>query len=268
MRRSAILFFLFLSFAALAQKPDPPAALDSDAEQEIFRLVNLERARAGLTSLRFDSSLQKAARAHSRIMADGRQLSHEFGAEPRFDRRLALAGASFDVSGENVAFNQSADLAHRALMASPGHRKNILQPDFNSVGIGVIRVGPDIWVTQDFAREFERQTEVEARNQVIAAFERARRDAKLPPVAVTDEPRLQTLTCQMAKVGELDSKTPLGWTTIRSATSYTESDLSHLPSTAMSLVTNPTVLRISVAVCFGKSTKYESGMNWIAIAAY
>lgn len=268
MRFSAILLAIFLSLSAFAQKPDPAPTPDSDAEQEILRLLNLERARAGLSSLRLDPSLQKAARAHSRIMADAHQLSHEFGAEPRFDRRLALAGAAFDLSGENVAFNQTADGAHRGLMSSPPHRKNILNPEFNSVGIGVIRTGNNIWVTEDFTREFETQTAREARNQVIAAIEHARRQARLTPVTVVDEPRLQAHACRMAKEGVLDSKTPLGWSTIRSATSYTEPDLSRLPSTAMKLATNPAVQRISVAVCFAKSAKYESGMNWIAIVAY
>ena len=262
--RLLAIFLTCFALAAFAQKPAP----DADAEQEILRLVNLERARAGLKSLRLDPSLQKAARAHSRIMADAHQLSHEFGAEPRFDRRLALAGASFDTSGENVAFNQTADGAHRGLMASPPHRKNILNPEFNSVGIGVVRTGDDIWVTEDFARVFEQQSPLEARNQVIAAFVNARARTKLPPVGVADEPRLQALACRMAKQGELDAKTPLGWSTIRTATAYTETDLSHLSSTAMKLATDPSVRRIAVGVCFAKSAKYEAGMNWIAIAAY
>ena len=245
-----------------------PPGIDTDAEQEILRLVNLERARAGLGSLRLDPSLQKAARTHSRIMADAKQLSHEFGAELRFDRRLALAGAAFDTSGENVAFNQTADGAHRGLMASPPHRKNILNPEFNAVGIGVVRAGDDIWVTEDFAHEFEQQTPQEARNQVVAAFASARQQAKLPPVGVTDEPRLQALTCRMAKQGDLDSKTALGWSTFRTATTYTEADVSHLSSTAMKLATDPSVQRIAVGVCFAKSAKYEAGMNFIAIAAY
>jgi hypothetical protein len=36
----------------------------------------------------------------------------------------------------------------------------------------------------------------------------------------------------------------------------------------MKLASDPTVRRISVGVCFAKSAKYESGMNWVAIAAY
>ncbi len=258
------IIFISLSILLFAQT----SGVDPDAENEILRLVNLDRARAGLNSLRLDPSLQKAARTHSRIMADAKQLSHEFGAELRFDRRLALAGASFDTSGENVAFNQTADGAHRGLMLSPPHRKNILNPEFNFAGIGVIRVGNDIWVTEDFAREFEQQSPQEARNQVIAAFEHARKQAKLPPVGIAEEPRLQTLACRMAKEGQLDTKTPLGWSTIRSATAYTEIDLSHLASTALKLAADPSLRRIAVGVCFAKSAKYEAGMNWVAIAAY
>ena len=265
-------FTLFLtlvsSVLAVAQKPSAAPTIDSDAEQEILRLVNLERARAGLKSLRLDPSLQKAARAHSRIMADARQLSHEFGAEPRFDKRLALAGAAFDISGENVAFNQTAEGAHRGLMSSPPHRKNILTPEFNAIGIGVVRAGDDIWVTQDFAREFEKQSDMEARNAVIAAFQDARRRSKLPPIALVGEPRMQTLACHMAKQGVLDTKTALGWATFRSATSYTQSDLSQLPSTALKLAADPSITHIAVGACFAKNEKYEAGMNWVAIAAY
>lgn len=268
MRLTSILLLCFLSLCSFAQKKSASPVIDTEAEQEILRLVNLERARAGLSSLRSDPDLQKAARQHSRIMAAASQLSHEFGAEPPFSRRLSLAGASFDMSGENVAFNQTGDAAHRALMASPPHRKNILTPEFNSVGIGVIREGDNIWVTQDFTRAFEKQSEQEARNAVIAAFQQARRRLRLAPVGIVDEPHLHAHACRMAKSGELDSRTPLGWSTIRTATTYTETDLSQLPSTALKLAENPNVQRVSVGVCFDRSPKYESGMNWVVIAAY
>lgn len=263
-----IALLLLLAISGVAQKPKPSPAIDSDAEQEILRLVNLERAKAGLKSLRGDPALQKAARKHSRIMADAGQLSHEFGAEPAFHRRMALEGAAFSASGENVAYNQSAENAHKGLMNSPPHRANILNPEYNTVGIGVIRSGDDIWVTQDFAHEFQNQTEQEARNTVFAAFQEARRVSKLQPVSLAEEPRLQTLACRMAKAGELDTKTPLSWSTIHSSTAYTTADLSQLPGTALKMASNPNLQRISVGVCFGKSSKYEAGMNWVSIAAY
>lgn len=259
---------LLIGVCAVAQKPAASPTIDSDAEQEIFRLVNLERARAGLKSLRDDSALQQAARKHSRIMAEAGQLSHEFGAEPPFNKRMSLEGATFSASGENVAYNQTAEGAHKGLMNSPPHRANILNPQFNAVGIGVMRIGREIYVTQDFAHEFQKQSDQEARNTVFAAFQDARRKAKLPPVSLGDEPRLQTLTCRMAKEGELDTKTPLTWPTVHATTAYTTSDLSQLPSTALKLAGNPNLQRIAVAVCFGKSSKYEAGMDWVSIAAY
>jgi hypothetical protein len=265
---SAIILLVWFAVSAFAQNAGSTYALDPDAEQEILRLVNLERAHEGLTSLRFDANLQRAARAHSQLMADAHQLSHQFSGEPRFSQRLAATGASFAVSAENVALNQTAEGAHTGLMNSPGHRKNILNPEFNAIGIGVIRAGENIWVTQDFAREYEPQTPQEGRNQVIAAFQKARRAVKLQPVGLKDEPRLQNFACRMANNGELDTNTPLGLTGGRSATSYTESDLSRLASTAMKLATDPSVQRISVAVCFARSPKYESGMNWVTIVAY
>lgn len=266
MRLFAII--LLSALAAVAQKPASSPTVDSEAEQEILRLLNLERARAGLRSLRADPALQRAARKHSRIMADANQLAHEFGAEPPFNRRMALEGASFAASAENVAFNQTAEGAHRGLMNSPPHRANILNPEYNTVGVGVIRQGDDIWVTQDFARSFQQQTQQEARNAVLAAFQGARRKVRLPPVSLVDEPRLQTIACRMAKEGELDTKAPLTVPGVRATTAYTTSDLTQLPSTALKIAGNPNLHRISVAVCFDKSSKYEAGMNWVSIAAY
>jgi uncharacterized protein YkwD len=39
--------------------------------------------------------------------------------------------------GENIAGNRDVPAAHEALMNSPGHRKNILSPDFTHIGIGI-----------------------------------------------------------------------------------------------------------------------------------
>ena len=53
---------------------------------------------------------------------------------------------------ENVGCGQSADSLHQSFMDSPGHRDNIMDPDFTDVGIGV-RFADDgaMWVTQNFA---------------------------------------------------------------------------------------------------------------------
>ncbi len=68
-------------------------------------------------------------------------FSHENleGKSP-FDR-MEAAGIIFKVAGENLAYAATVDLAHNGLMRSPGHRANILEVDFGTVGIGVIDGG-------------------------------------------------------------------------------------------------------------------------------
>jgi uncharacterized protein YkwD len=57
-----------------------------------------------------------------------------------FDR-MADAGVTYVYAGENLALAPSTDLAMQGLMNSPGHRANILNPNFNKIGIGVIDGG-------------------------------------------------------------------------------------------------------------------------------
>jgi uncharacterized protein YkwD/uncharacterized membrane protein required for colicin V production len=112
---------------------------DPAAEQRMLDLVNGERASAGLKPLVVDDKLRAVARQHSLEMFQGDYFSHTSptGGSP-FDRMRA-AGIPFVVAGENLAYAPNVDSAHSGLMNSPGHRANILRPEFGRVGIGVIR---------------------------------------------------------------------------------------------------------------------------------
>ncbi|MBI4497895.1 MAG: CvpA family protein [Chloroflexi bacterium] len=107
-------------------------------EQRLLELVNTERTRAGLTPLVMDKGLQQVARAHSADMFQRRYFAHENpdGLSP-FDR-MRRAGISFRVAGENLAYAPNVEVAHAGLMDSPGHRANVLRPEFRRVGIGVM----------------------------------------------------------------------------------------------------------------------------------
>lgn len=115
--------------------------VDSEAEQSMFRAVNIERKNAGVQELSFDNSLRDVARSHSRDMFTRGFFSHftPDGLSP-FDR-MGKAGIEFQFAGENLALAPSTDLAMQGLMNSPGHRKNILSPNFNKIGVGVIDGG-------------------------------------------------------------------------------------------------------------------------------
>lgn len=122
--------------ADLALRPDP------QAESQMLALLNEERVAVGLAPLAIDPRLVPVARAHAEEMFRLRYFGHE---SPRtgspFDR-LQRAGIRYSRAGENLAYAQSVAVAHRGLMASQGHRENILRPEFTRIGIGVISAGP------------------------------------------------------------------------------------------------------------------------------
>jgi uncharacterized protein YkwD/uncharacterized membrane protein required for colicin V production len=126
--------------------------IDPDAEEEMLRLVNEERAQHGLPELVIDETIREVARMHSIDMFQRGYIGHvdPDGVTP-FDR-MREGGVSFFTAGENLAFAPTVSIAHQGLMDSPGHRENILSPHYSRVGIGVARGGRyGIMFTQKFA---------------------------------------------------------------------------------------------------------------------
>jgi uncharacterized protein YkwD len=61
------------------------------------------------------------------------------------------ANVRFRIAGENLALAQTLQMAHTGLMNSPGHRANILRPQFGRVGIGIMDGGKrGLMVSQEF----------------------------------------------------------------------------------------------------------------------
>ncbi len=132
----------------------PPAgelAPDPAAEQRMLELLNGERAQAGLQPLAEDQRLRSVARQHSQEMFELDYFSHTSPTSGSPFDRMRAAGIQFIVAGENLAYAPNVDIAHQGLMNSPGHRANILRPEFGHVGIGVIRsAAQGSMFTQDF----------------------------------------------------------------------------------------------------------------------
>jgi uncharacterized protein YkwD len=126
---------------------------DQTAEDGMLQRINAARVAAGLSRLRVDEALQTAARAHSLDMYQRHYFSHQTpdGKTP-FDR-LQAVNAHYLTAGENIAFAPDPNQAWNSLMQSPDHRANILNPDFQCVGIGAYRGlgGYEEMFTQDFA---------------------------------------------------------------------------------------------------------------------
>ena len=122
--------------AAPTQAPSGLSAM----EQEVFALVNSERAKNGLSALSWADDIAAVARAHSSDMINRGFFSHTNpDGESPFDR-LKNNGISYRTAAENIAYGQKtpADVMN-AWMNSSGHRANILNKNVTELGVGAVK---------------------------------------------------------------------------------------------------------------------------------
>nr|WP_156185705.1 CAP domain-containing protein [Bacillus sp. FJAT-27916] len=117
-------------------------------EQEVIRLVNVERTKQGLKELKYDWELARVARYKSEDMRDNNYFSHNspvYGSP--FDM-MKNFGINYKAAGENIAKGQSTpEQVVKAWMNSSGHRANILSTKFTHIGVGYAKNG-HIWTQQ------------------------------------------------------------------------------------------------------------------------
>ena len=117
-------------------------------EQEVIRLVNVERTKQGLKELKYDWELARVARYKSEDMRDNNYFSHNspvYGSP--FDM-MKNFGINYKAAGENIAKGQSTpEQVVKAWMNSSGHRANILSTKFTHIGVGYAKSG-HIWTQQ------------------------------------------------------------------------------------------------------------------------
>ncbi|HKB66119.1 MAG TPA: CvpA family protein [Pyrinomonadaceae bacterium] len=122
-----------------------------DLEAQMLVLVNRERAAAGLRPLTPDPELTEVARGHSADMFARGYFAHDTpeGLDPF--ARMREAHVRYVTAGENLALAPTLQVAHSGLMNSPGHRANILHPQFGRLGIGIMDGGiRGLMVSQEF----------------------------------------------------------------------------------------------------------------------
>ena len=115
--------------------------VDADSEKKMFSYVNRERSQSGIHELVWNDKLRAVAEAYAKYMWENHYFGHYDLRGKDVGDRLAASHISYQVAGENLELAPTVDIAHTGLMNSPGHRANILDKDFNKVGIGVIDNG-------------------------------------------------------------------------------------------------------------------------------
>ena len=140
------------NFINPGQKINVPIKEQASVEQEVIKLINVERANAGLPALKNDWELARVAESKSQDMHDKQYFDHTsptYGSP--FDM-MKTYGITYKSAGENIAQGQkSAAEVVKAWMNSEGHRANILSKNFTHIGVGYVKDG-NYW-TQMFIQK-------------------------------------------------------------------------------------------------------------------
>ncbi len=128
------------------QTPSENVSNQTAFENEVLRLVNVERTKQGLNPLQMDESIRQVARAKATDMYRNNYFDHTsptYGSP--FDM-LKQYGISYKSAGENIAKGQTTPQeVVNSWMNSPGHRANILNAKYTHIGIGYEANGNE-WV--------------------------------------------------------------------------------------------------------------------------
>jgi uncharacterized protein YkwD len=253
-----------------------PAAANADlpfndgewqTEQQLLQLANQSRRQAGAPPLRLDPGLSQAARIHAQAMLKAEQLSHQFAGEPSLPQRLAdMTGLELDQEGENVALDYDAEHGHQHLMLSPPHRANLLNPDYNVVGLGVVRSGDRLYIVQDFGHALPHYSADEVKDRVAIALNHLRQRHRRSDLERSDLLNADDAACSMAHADKLgtspvrklaESSTVLTYTSLRPDT---------LPAAAIRAIGSRNLHTFSIGACYGKTETYPTGVYWIVVS--
>jgi len=183
--RRLLLFFAFSCAAggavAAAQRPREPQVRVADLERRVHDRINKERREHKLAPLAEDDQLSRIARAHSQDMARRQFFDHvnPEGLDPTargkragYECRKVRDNVIREGLGENLYqgslysririedgrrsydWNSPEEIAKESVegwMKSPGHRRNILQPEYSLTGLGIAIASDDrVYITQMF----------------------------------------------------------------------------------------------------------------------
>jgi uncharacterized protein YkwD len=254
--------------AAAATSPDIPFSdYDPQAEQVLLALANQVRAQAGAPRLTLDAGLTRAARAHAEAMFAARQLSHQFAGEPSLPQRLTAATVTqIDQEGENVALDFDAASGHQHLMLSPPHRANLLNPDYNVIGLGVVRGGDRLYIVQDFGHALPNYSVAEVKDRIAATVAAARHQANQPDLPRHDLATADDAACSMAQADKLGTS-PIHQLAQRyTVMTYTSLHPETLPANAGHALSSRSLRSFSVGACYARTDTYPTGVYWVVLS--
>ena len=201
-------------------------------------------------------------------MAQHSLVSHQLDDEAPLQNRIAEENVRADEVSENIAFsNRGVIDAQEGLMHSPPHRRAILSTQYDAIGIGVLRAGDAIYVTEDFARRLPEYSEPQAEAAVQAAIAQYAKTNRIHAPALKQQPELRRMACSMSQRDKLDGWDALHLPGVHGVLAWTATDPAVLPK-GIAQVLSPQVSEDALGACFAPSVSHPGGVYWIVMVTY
>jgi len=165
MRRGFAIFAMLAALcAAQAHRPSQRRAEPETIARTVFDFVNAERRLRGVRELQWDIRLAAEARRHASNMATRWFFAHDDPVRGDVGKRLTTAGVAWRKCSENLfqenGYDDPAREADLRWLASPGHRRNMLDPEVTHAGTGAARRSDgSVFVVEVYIRPLRRAGE-------------------------------------------------------------------------------------------------------------
>lgn len=189
------------SIRVRAEAPTSGSTDVTAVHDELLRMLNETRAQAGLPALTIDSRAEAIAMAHSQDMVAHDFTGHESPTTGSPADRVRASGLHSGLVLENIGRGYSAQEIHDGLVASPGHRANLVNADANVVGIGVVADASDgrtAFIATEVFLRFAQPIDVAGAPQIVLDAINHARTARGAHVMAM-EPNLQAAADQAAR---------------------------------------------------------------------
>jgi hypothetical protein len=255
--KSLRVFFVLALFMGITWGASAQGGVRPAAAEELFALANQSRSEQGAGRLQWDKTLAEAAMRHCEWMVREGTLSHRYGGEPDLTERAAATGAHFSLIEENIALGSYAAQIHDGWMHSPGHRRNLLSPDVDRVGIAVIETRGVLYAVADYARGVQTMSAAQVETRIGGLL-------RTSGIAVRRDPHDARLACMV------DKGFPAGATGGQAmfVMRWQGADLDHLPQDLASRLGSGRYQSAAVGACQPRGQENGFTVYRVAVLLY
>ncbi|MBF5041007.1 CAP domain-containing protein [Aggregicoccus sp. 17bor-14] len=250
------------------------------AEARVLLLgqINALRRAHQQPALHADPALEAVAQRYAERMAREGFFAHVAPDGSDLRQRMEAAGPGYRSYGENLGLAGGPVAAHFGIEHSPGHRKNLLGPQYSAAGIGVafqtVEGRPQAIVVEVFAATA--QQSADPLGDAYRAVNAHRADRHLPPLERSEvlqqiafDHARRALKLDQPRVSlpgsELHERVFAAMKDVKSTSvdMYVTEDPSQLPESRS--LTEPRNDRVGLATVRGDSPTYGKGRYWVVV---